>query len=171
MEREFFIVDANSFITPHLTYYPFDFAPSFWIQMERHIKSGRIIILDVVKEEILKGNDKLCTWMRDLEIGTFIDHRQESILNNYRLVLEHVQNHPCYKPSALKEWSDAATADPWIIATAISYGYTIVTFEKAVGNLSEHNPSKNAKIPNVAEAFDAKVISLYDMMRSLKFHL
>lgn len=93
------------------------------------------------------------------------------ILMNYGKVLQYVQNHPCYKQSALQEWSKASVADAWIIATAVACGYTIVTFEKAVGNLSERNPSKNAKIPNVASEFGVSVVTLYDMMRTLGFHL
>ena len=30
MSKEIFLIDANSLITPHLTFYPFDFAPGFW---------------------------------------------------------------------------------------------------------------------------------------------
>ena len=170
-EQTKFLIDANSFITPHLTYYPFDFAPSFWSQMEERIADGSIVILDMVKDEILHGNDSLCEWMTSLNIGTYIDHRMPDILRNYGDVLQYVQKHPCYKQSALQEWSKASVADAWIIATAIACGYTIVTFEKAVGNLSERNPSKNAKIPNVASEFGVNVVSLYDMMRTLGFHL
>lgn len=170
-EQTKFLIDANSFITPHLTYYPFDFAPSFWSQMEERISDGSIVILDMVKDEILHGNDSLCEWMTSLNIRTYVDHRMPDILRNYGKVLQYVQNHPCYKQSALQEWSKASVADAWIIATAIACGYTIVTFEKAVGNLSERNPSKNAKIPNVASEFGVSVVSLYDMMRTLGFHL
>lgn len=166
-----FLVDANSLITPHLSFYPFDFAPSFWSQLETHIASGRIAILDMVKDEILRGTDSLCTWMQDAPVGLLIDHRSPEIISNYQKVLTHVQTQPCYKPSALHEWSKASVADPWIIATAMTHGYTIVTFEGRNNNLSAHQPSKEAKIPNVAEAFDANVIRLYDMMRILEFHL
>ena len=29
MSEAIFLIDSNSLITPHLTYYPFDFAPGF----------------------------------------------------------------------------------------------------------------------------------------------
>ena len=51
---ELFLIDANSLITPFLSYYPFDFAPSFWSQISDHISNGSIVILDMVKAEILK---------------------------------------------------------------------------------------------------------------------
>ena len=76
MDREIFLIDSNSLITPHLEYYPFDFAESFWKQMEDHIVEGRIVILDVVKAEILMGKDSLQEWMEGLNIGTLVDHRK-----------------------------------------------------------------------------------------------
>lgn len=33
MSEAIFLIDSNSLITPHLTYYPFDFAPGFWNQI------------------------------------------------------------------------------------------------------------------------------------------
>ena len=69
MSKEIFLIDANSLITPHLTFYPFDFAPGFWNQLERPIKDGRIVVLDMVKAEILHGNDSLKEWMEELDVG------------------------------------------------------------------------------------------------------
>lgn len=59
MNNEIFLIDANSLITPYLTFYPFDFAPGFWQQLANSIKNGQVAILDVVKAEILRGNDEL----------------------------------------------------------------------------------------------------------------
>ena len=51
MSIERFLIDANSLITPYKRFYPFDFAPGFWTQMEDHIQSGEIAILDLVKRD------------------------------------------------------------------------------------------------------------------------
>ena len=75
MSEAIFLIDSNSLITPHLTYYPFDFAPGFWNQMEQAIKNGKIAILDIVRSEILQGNDSLKEWMNALEIGLYVDHK------------------------------------------------------------------------------------------------
>lgn len=166
-----FLLDANALMTPHLTFYPFDFAPSFWTQLETHIESGRIAILDMVKDEVTRGNDSLVDWMNDVQIRTFVDHRSVDIIINFQKVLNHVQTNPCYTPRALQEWSKETVADAWLIATAMTYGYTIVTFEERSGGLSERQPSKNAKIPDVADVFGVKVVKLYEMMRNLEFLL
>ena len=40
MEKELFLIDANSLITPYLTYYHFDLVKTFWNQMEVHTRQS-----------------------------------------------------------------------------------------------------------------------------------
>lgn len=87
MNNEIFLIDANSLITPYLTFYPIDFAPGFWEQLANSIRNGQVAILDVVKAEILRGNDELKSWMEQLEIEKYIDHRATPILQRYGQVL------------------------------------------------------------------------------------
>lgn len=171
MEKELFLIDANSLITPYLTFYSFDLAKTFWNQMEWHIQNGNIAILDLVKSEVLKGKDSLKEWMENVEVGQLIDHRDPAIIVKYREVLRHIQENPAYKPAALTEWSREDVADPWLIASAVVGNYTIISFEIANKGLNTHNPSKNAKIPDVAKVFNVEVENLYYMMRVLKFSL
>lgn len=56
---EKFLLDANTFIAPFQNYYPFDFAPGFWKQLEQKLKLDSVYILDVAKNEIMKGEDEL----------------------------------------------------------------------------------------------------------------
>lgn len=172
MKRDIFLIDSNSLITPQLEYYPFDFAPGFWSQMGNHIKAGSIKILDMVKSEILRGKetDDLKIWMGNLDVKS-IDHREPEILEKYAAVVQYLSGNKLYKPSALIEWSKESVADPWLIAVAAAYDYTIITFEKPSGGLSEHTPNRVAKIPDVATVFGVKTQSLYYLMRSLGFKL
>ena len=171
MAEEKFLIDANAFITPHLQYYPFDLAPGFWEQLEDPIKDGRIAVLDMVKTEVLQGTDSLRDWMDRLEIGEFIDRRQPDILVKYSQVLTLLQTNPCYQEAALREWSKASVADPWIIATAAAYGYTIITLEKPIPGLSPKMPTKKPKIPDVARALGVQTQDLFYLMRKLNFRL
>lgn len=171
MSKEIFLLDTNSFITPHLTYYPFDFAPGFWEQLERNIENGRIAVLDIVKAEILQGNDNLKEWMEELDIQEHIDHRDAGILAKYGAVLQSVQSNPCYKTAALTEWSKGNVADAWLIAAAAAKGYTLITFEEPNKGLNARTPSKEAKIPDIAAEFDVKTANLFYMMRELGFAL
>lgn len=49
--------------------------------------------------------------------------------------------------------------------------FLIVSFENENNGLNTRNPSKNAKIPDVAKVFKVEVQNLYYMMRVLKFIL
>lgn len=163
--KEIFLIDSNAFMTPYSAYYPFDFAPNFWKQLEKHIHNGSIIIIDKVKAEVLNGNDPLSDWIKKFKA---IDTKP--YFQHYSDVLESVNQNPCYKPNALHEWSKETVADAWLIATAKEYDYTIITLEKP-GNPDKNQPSKEAKIPDVAKEFDVKTEDLFYLMRKLKFKL
>ena len=66
MSDKIYLIDTNSFIEPFLKFYSFDFAPGFWEQMARFIEGGKIAVLDLVKNELLQGNDKLKDWVEPL---------------------------------------------------------------------------------------------------------
>lgn len=118
MNQEVFLIDTNALLTPHLMYYPFDLAPSFWEQLEEKLKDGSVVLLDMVKNEITEGHDELSNWMKSLQGINIIDHRTPEIIEKYSRVLGAVQSNTCYKQSALAEWSRESVADPWLIATA-----------------------------------------------------
>lgn len=168
MEKEVFLIDSNALITPFSDYYHMDFAKCYWEQLEKHINQGSIILLDMVKDEILQGKDDLVNWMNSFDEKLCVNHKNESILSKYGEVIQHIQQNACYLPGALLEWSKDSVADPWLIASAASYGFTIITFERPNGGLSEKNPSKKPKIPDVAKEFNVNVQNLYYMMRQLK---
>ncbi len=93
------------------------------------------------------------------------------ILNEYGKILDYIQHSNLYQKSALDAWSDAKVADAWLIATAKVYSYTTVTFEKSNLGINANNPSKNAKIPDIAMEFGVECCDLYKMMRVLNFSL
>lgn len=76
-------------------------------------------------------------------------------------ILNHIKN------LLFLEWSREEVADPWIISSAIINGYTIVTLEVPSSGLSDKNPNRKAKIPDVAKAFNVETINLFEMMRRL----
>jgi hypothetical protein len=165
---ESYLIDTNSLITPKATYYPMDLVPRFWQSMAEKIEDGSVAILDIVKQEILKRKDKddLALWMHNLVIGCLVNHRQQNIVVKYAEVLQYIQDNPCYSEKALREWSEETVADAWLIAAAAVRGFTIVTFEKPV-LVDANNPSKKAKIPNVAHHFKVRTIDLFGMIREL----
>lgn len=54
---EKFLIDANTLMTASRFFYAYDLVPSFWKTFEDQIKAGNIVLLDMVKVEIDKGQD------------------------------------------------------------------------------------------------------------------
>ena len=169
MASEIFILDADTLITPYQLFYPFDMFPDFWIFIEQKLASNEIKILDMVYNEITMGNDPLSNWLSSLKNIEISNHKESAIITQYGYILDYIHTCPFYKMEALNAWSLDNTADPWLIATAITYHYTIITFEKPNASLNDKQPSKDAKIPDICRQFDVKFNDLYYMMRQLGF--
>ena len=168
---EKYLIDANSLIHPARAYYPFDFAPSFWQQLRPKISLDKIAVLDKVRDEILKGTDELSAWISDLPNECILSTQDMQILQKYRDVLSFIQQSDKYSEAALRRWSQLDIADPWLIAAAKVYGYTLLSFEQSAGTIPEGSRSKNPKLPDVARHFQVPYTSLFDMMRNESFIL
>lgn len=164
---EKFLIDSNSFITPFNQYYAFDLVPAYWTEFSKHTSSGRLILLDIVKDEINKGADDLSDWLNKQTGFVICKHTLPAIINKYQAILQYIQTCGLYKNQALQTWAVADIADPWLIAAAAVNDYTIITAEVPSGGLSPKSPNKYAKIPDVANAFGVKTENIYYMMRQL----
>lgn len=164
---EKFLVDANSFIAPYRQYYAFDLVPSYWEELTAKAETGRIVLLDMVKAEIDKGEDELTKWLDNTTDFVICNHVSPDIIQKYQEVLQYVQTCGLYKETALQTWAPGNVADPWLIAAASVRGYTIITSEVPSSGLSNKTPNKSAKIPDVAKAFGVKTENLFYMMRQL----
>ena len=163
-----YLIDANTLITPFKTYYPFDFAPSFWAFIESNILNDNIAVLSMVYAEVAKGTDELAKWIEGLGL-TVIDHRVPAIVSKYRDVLTHIRmSTTLYNSKALAEWSDNNRADAWLVAASMANGQKLVTFERPNSSLGTSLTS-HPKIPDVAAHFGIECVSLYEMMRDLGF--
>lgn len=164
---EKFLIDSNSFITPYRQYYAFDLLPSYWKEISKCTDLGRLILLDIVKNEVDKGEDDLADWLCKQERFIVCNHISPEIVGKYQEILQYIQTCGLYKEQALQMWANGDVADPWLIAAAAVNNYTIITSEVSSGGLSIKNPNKYAKIPDVAKAFGVKTNNLYYMMRQL----
>lgn len=164
-----YLIDANSLIRPARAYYPFDFAPSFWQQLRPKISLDKIAVLDKVQEEILKGTDELSAWISDLPNECILSTQEIQIIQMYRDVLSFIQQSDQYSDATLRLWSRENVADPWLIAAAKVYGYTLLSFEQSAGRITTR--SNNPKLPDVAHHFQVPYTSLFNMMRNESFIL
>lgn len=168
---EKFLMDTNTFITPYVMFYAPDLAPTFWKRLKTSLATN-VAILDLVRDEILKGEDGLSQWLSQLideNSISIIKHGDEKILHEYSQVLGYLQNDEKYTARALRNWSIESVADPWLIATAKAYNYTIVTFETSSGPIT--TPTGKPKIPDVANHFCVKCENLYYYMKQKKIFL
>lgn len=91
------------------------------------------------------------------------------VLLEYAKVLSYIEKSPFYSEKSYTEWAKFEKADPWIIAVALAYNYTIVTMEERNKNLNGNNPTnKEPRIPDICDALGVKCIGLYDLMHENK---
>ncbi len=155
-----FVLDTNILVFCHRQLYPFDMAPAFWRQL---IEKGgqKIVLIDKVKEEILKNGDQLTNWLKENEnnfILKGVDKPQ--IIRSYSSIITSIQKNRQYKETAKIEFAE--NADSWLCAYGMASEDIIVTEEKY-----EPNIRKNVKIPNVCREFDIDYIGLLEFMRVL----
>ncbi|MDR1149062.1 MAG: DUF4411 family protein [Spirochaetaceae bacterium] len=164
---EVFLIDSNILIAPFHSYYAFEFAPEFWSFIEQNILIKKIILLDIVFDEITAGTDELSAWIKKINGLETIDHK--NYIAQYADILNFIQTSGFYKIEALHSWSMPTAADPFLIAAAIANQYTIITGERPNNGLNKTNPSPRAKIPDICSQFNVKWNNLFYMLRQLGF--
>lgn len=170
MNSEKFLLDANSLIAPSKNFYPFDFAMGFWEHMKHIMKSGNVMLLDVVYDEVIRGGDELTKWLTEAVKGNpcKIAVQDKEIVEQYTAVLNYIMKCNLYKEQAISAWMKREVADPWLIAIAMAKNYVIITFEDH-GNPQPQQKSKCIKIPDIADYFNVKYYDLFYFMRKMNF--
>lgn len=95
-----YLIDANIFITAHRIMYPFDIAPGFWNQLIDKA-SGKIIIIEKVHDEILKGEDQLTDWyIQNKDKFTILGIPEQEVIEAYGLAYDYtIVTYEKYKPN------------------------------------------------------------------------
>ena len=89
---EKFLIDANTLMTASRFFYAYDLVPSFWKTFEDKIKAGNIVLLDIVKAEIDKGQDELKQWVSEREdVFEICNHVDPEIIPKYAEVMQYIQ--------------------------------------------------------------------------------
>ena len=112
MVEEKFLIDSNSFMAPYRQYYAFDLIPTYWDELSKRTESGRLVLLDMVKAEIDKGEDDLADWVGKQTGFEICNHVTPEIISKYQDVLQYVQSCGLYKEQALQAWAPGHIADP-----------------------------------------------------------
>lgn len=154
MER--FLIDANIFITAKNLYYQFSFCQAFWDFLATMHQKGVLFSIQSVKQEIIKKDDPLKTWVETLPDTFFEDHYQSA--KSYAKLMDYAQRLDVQQ-IAKEEFADQGNADAWLLAHALEQGFTIITHENF-----NPNAKRRIMIPNVAKDHNIKVITLFEFL-------
>jgi hypothetical protein len=137
----------------------------FWGFIEDSAHNGQICSIDVVYDELLKGNDDLSDWATNSPFNAYFEKTQDpAILNSYAQLVNYVQNHPRYSTAAKREFMQSNNADTWLLAYGHANKGKIVTLEKPDPNIKRKVP-----IPNICQRFNINYCNTFEMIRELGF--
>ena len=156
-----YLVDANVLIEATNRYYSFSICPGFWDTLVWHADSGAVCSVDVVKRELLGGNDDLAVWVKNVApAAAFHSTNDADVVAWYGRIANWVQNEPQFRPEAKAEFMKAA--DPWLVADAGAHGMMLVTQETL-----EPMSRKKVKIPDVCRQFGVTWANTFEMLEDL----
>ncbi len=133
--------------------YPIDRFPTLWERLEQSASDGLIHASIEVLNELSRKQDDLYDWAKNSSIK-FIEIDDDIQENVIELLATH--------PRLLNVKSGKSGADPFVIATAMKTGASVVTDE-------DTGSEKNPKIPFVCNAYNVSVTNALGLIRNLDF--
>ena len=147
-----FSFDTSAFIEPWKRFYPLDIFPSMWNRFEIISESNIIIASECVFIELEKKSDKLFEWAK--KIRPFEIKSDDTIEDN---VNEIVNKFPGLVDMAKKK----STADPYVIAVAMSMNASVVSYEGG--------KKGKTKIPDVCKYYNIEYLDLVGFFRKMNW--
>ncbi len=147
-----YVLDSNSFIV--LSHYFPNRFPTFWSNLNAHVRDGHVISVREVKKELSRGGDRshLEKWINDNRAIFLTPSKGEMdfVAQIFAVprFLELVRSKQILKGMPV--------ADPFVIAAAKARGGCVVTEETEKPN--------SARIPNVCSHFGVDCTSLEGFM-------
>jgi predicted nucleic acid-binding protein len=145
-----FSLDTSGILDAWVRFYPPDVFPTIWSQMDESAKKGEIFVVEEVLRELEKKDDGIHKWVKQREaivvpIDDEVQKRVVEIMFKYGRLVDTKKNR--------------SVGDPWVVALALVRGLTVVTGEKASGNLAK------PKIPDVCKDLSLSCIEMVDFFR------
>lgn len=152
-----YVVDTNFFIMYHRDLLPPDLYPPFWDRLKDLGIQGKWLLLECVKEELLRGNDFLVDWIKDPMLPSVPIH-DDLTIQSYRKILQRLRDEQYYEEPIIANYADCA--DSWLVAFAHAHDAVIVTRE--IPNLKK---KARVKIPDIAKVHGVKTMTVNEYMR------
>lgn len=159
------LLDSNFFIEAYRNHYPMDVAVGFWNKLIDLAKSGVVISIDKVREELYQNQDALTDWCSSHLDESFFQP-SDTCIDQYTKVANWASSRSThYTPAAIAQFLHADEADAWLISKALSDAGNaiIVTHER-----SRPEMKAKIKIPEPCNQLGVKFITPMDMFRSLR---
>ena len=120
--------------------------PKLWEQIDQLVTAGRLVSSIMVLDECSKKSPELHAWLKEREAmflppDQVIQQRVDHIVNTYT--------------GLVSQGKQKFAADPFLIATAQVYGFTVVT--------EETGPTSYGKIPGVCNALNVPNMNLMQL--------
>lgn len=151
-----YLIDSDVFIQAKNLHYGLDFCPAFWDWLIQQNKKGVVYSVEKVGTELAAGADELAVWAAPRG-DTFFLPPDSATIPALKTVSTWVTSQN-YHPAAINTFLQVA--DYYLVAQALSKGYTVVTHEKP------DNSVKRIKIPTVCIGLKVKCMTPFEMLRS-----
>ena len=137
-----YLLDANTLINAHRTWYALNRVPEFWRWILHHAKLGTVKMPAEIYAEVEGGTDELAAWMKDADHKKVLRLTDDTDLTKVQIVLAKYGN-PLSEADLIK-----IGQDPFLIAAAIGHpDRCVVTAE--VSRLGKQGA--NRKVPDVCD--------------------
>lgn len=155
-----YLLDANTLITAHKTWYAMNRVPEFWRWILYHAAAGTVKMSAEIYSEVENGTDELAAWMKEAEHKKALRLDEDADLAKVQNVLS-LYGDPLTEADLIK-----IGQDPFLIAAALGdHQRCVVTDEVS----SPAKQGSNRKVPNVCDDCGVIWLSPIDFINALNF--
>ena len=158
-----YLIDANILISGYKVHYPIDVHVSYWNAIATQIANGNFVIIDKVKNEIQDA--PIAQWLKQNVDKKLYETTADSI-EQYKRIQKWAGDNEQFSQPQKTHFAQDNVADSFLVAKALSCGYSIVTYETSAGV-----GSSKIKIPDVCKAFEVQCVSINDALRELHIQI
>jgi hypothetical protein len=152
-----YLIDTDIFIAAKNLHYGMDFCPAFWDWLVESNRSGKLLSIEAVHDDLADGGDELADWAKSRDDGFFISPAERD-LTALGHVTQWINDHRTYTPAAKQTFLNCS--DYFVISQALAGGHTVITHEKP------ENSVHRVKIPSVCVALNVKYLTCWQMLRT-----
>lgn len=150
-----YLLDSNVFIEAKRRYYGLDFCPAFWDWLIERNRTGDVLSVEQVADELAEGGDDLSDWAAQRGTSLFLPADEAMLAAFPRLTTwVHAQR---YRPAAVTAFLQ--DTDYHLVAYALAHGHVVVTHE------IPSDGEKRVKIPNACIGVGVTYMTPFTMLR------